>query len=262
MAKTTPVYALPYPEETDHADVPADVQALATRLDTVLARVGVPTGGGIDWYASAAPTGFLICDGSAVSRATFAALFAVIGTSWGTGDGSSTFNLPDTRGRVLVGVGTHADVAALNGNDGAPVGNRRVRHFHPMTLTATPALNAAHTLTLPNHGHADNITFGDNGHAHTGGVYWGSGGGGFSGFGGLADAQPYGRTEDGYIYVYNGYAAIVRTGGAVGNPTSNPAVNGGVTVGGAVNLGGGIGPQTNAPQDGPSYVVAAKAIKT
>lgn len=52
------------------------------------------------------PTGFLLCDGSAVSRVTFSALFAVIGTTYGTGDGSTTFNLPNLKGRVPVGLDT------------------------------------------------------------------------------------------------------------------------------------------------------------
>jgi microcystin-dependent protein len=50
------------------------------------------------------PTGWLVCNGQAVSRATYAALFAVIGTTFGSGDGSTTFNVPDARGRVLIGL--------------------------------------------------------------------------------------------------------------------------------------------------------------
>lgn len=50
-----------------------------------------------------APSGWLICDGSAVSRTTYANLFSVIGTTYGTGDGSTTFNIPDLQGRVPVG---------------------------------------------------------------------------------------------------------------------------------------------------------------
>lgn len=53
---------------------------------------------------AAAPTGWLKCDGLAVSRATYSALFAVIGTLYGAGDGSTTFNLPNFKGRVPVGV--------------------------------------------------------------------------------------------------------------------------------------------------------------
>ena len=52
---------------------------------------------------SSAPTGYLICDGSAVSRTTYAALFAAIGTTFGAGNGTTTFNIPDARGKVLAG---------------------------------------------------------------------------------------------------------------------------------------------------------------
>lgn len=55
---------------------------------------------------------FLACDGSAYSRATYAALFAKIGTTWGAGDGTTTFNVPDARGRVLIGSGTGAGLTA------------------------------------------------------------------------------------------------------------------------------------------------------
>jgi microcystin-dependent protein len=64
-----------------------------------------PTGSVVMFAGSAAPTGWLLCDGSAVSRTTYAALFAAIGTTYGTGDGSTTFNLPDLRGRTPVGAG-------------------------------------------------------------------------------------------------------------------------------------------------------------
>ena len=61
---------------------------------------------------STAPTGWLICNGSAVSRTTYATLFAVIGTTWGAGDGSTTFNLPDLRGRAPIGAGTGSGLTA------------------------------------------------------------------------------------------------------------------------------------------------------
>lgn len=63
----------------------------------------IPTGSIIPTALSTAPSGWLICDGSAVSRTTYANLFGVIGTTYGAGDGSTTFNLPDLRGRVVVG---------------------------------------------------------------------------------------------------------------------------------------------------------------
>ena len=58
------------------------------------------------WSTASAPSGWLICDNSAVSRATYSDLFAVIGTTYGSGDGSTTFNLPDFRGRTPIGSGT------------------------------------------------------------------------------------------------------------------------------------------------------------
>ena len=61
---------------------------------------------------SSAPTGYLLCDGSAVSRSTYAALFAVIGTTYGVGDGSTTFNVPDLRGRLPLGKDNMGGVSA------------------------------------------------------------------------------------------------------------------------------------------------------
>lgn len=60
----------------------------------------------IDFAGPSIPAGYLLCDGSAVSRSTYAALFAAIGTTWGNGDGVTTFGLPDLRGRATVGVGS------------------------------------------------------------------------------------------------------------------------------------------------------------
>lgn len=74
---------------------------------------GAPEGTISAFAGTAAPTGYLLCDGAAVSRATYADLFAVIGTNYGAGDGTTTFNVPDLRGRFLRGV----DGAAGNDPD-------------------------------------------------------------------------------------------------------------------------------------------------
>jgi microcystin-dependent protein len=63
----------------------------------------VPTGCVLAYGAAAAPSGYALCDGSAINRTTFAALFAVIGTTYGAGDGSTTFNVPDMRGKFPFG---------------------------------------------------------------------------------------------------------------------------------------------------------------
>jgi microcystin-dependent protein len=90
----------------------------------------VPAGAVMPFAGSSVPTGYLFCDGSAVLRSTYAVLFTAIGTTHGAGDGSTTFNLPDYRGRMLVGVGTHGDVNALAKNDGKAIQYRRPAHSH------------------------------------------------------------------------------------------------------------------------------------
>jgi len=66
----------------------------------------VPVGTIVLFAGSVVPEGWLLCDGSAVSRTQYARLFQVIGTTYGAGDGSTTFNLPNLRGRVPVGLDT------------------------------------------------------------------------------------------------------------------------------------------------------------
>ena len=63
----------------------------------------VPTGSVHVMATTTVPSGYLECDGSAISRTTYSALFAIIGTTWGTGDGSTTFNVPDLRGEFVRG---------------------------------------------------------------------------------------------------------------------------------------------------------------
>lgn len=65
--------------------------------------VTVPVGAVLPYAGHAAPTGWALCDGAAVSRTTYAKLFIVLATTYGAGNGSSTFNLPDLRGRVVAG---------------------------------------------------------------------------------------------------------------------------------------------------------------
>lgn len=64
---------------------------------------GIPAGAMFIWLTDTAPAGWLLCYGQAISRTIYSALFAVIGTTFGVGDGSTTFNLPDLRGRTPLG---------------------------------------------------------------------------------------------------------------------------------------------------------------
>ena len=89
----------------------------------------VPTGGMLMWGSASAPTGYLLCNGAAVSRTTYSALFAVIGTAYGAGDGSTTFTLPDFRDRFPVGAGTTYSANSTGGSKDAIV----VSHTHTAT---------------------------------------------------------------------------------------------------------------------------------
>jgi microcystin-dependent protein len=100
---------------TTGVPTPTTTDAIASKgyVDTTLASFGgLPVATVIDYAGASVPTGWLPCDGAAVSRATYASLFAVIGVLYGVGDGSTTFNVPDSRGRVSIGVGTGAGLTA------------------------------------------------------------------------------------------------------------------------------------------------------
>lgn len=98
----------------------------------------IPAGVILPYGGSAAPSGYLLCDGSAVSRATYASLFAVIGTSFGSGDGSTTFNVPNQQRRTMVGAGGSAS-GTLSNTVGSTGGAESV------TLTGSESGIAAHT---------------------------------------------------------------------------------------------------------------------
>lgn len=86
-----------------------------------------PTGTVIAFAGNSAPHGYLICNGAAVSRTTYAKLFAVIGTTYGAGNGSTTFNLPNLTNRFIMGSGT----AGTSKSAGLPniAGNLTLRPF-------------------------------------------------------------------------------------------------------------------------------------
>lgn len=104
----------------------------------------IPPSGLISPYAgSSAPTGWLLCDGSAVSRTTYATLFGIISTTYGTGDGSSTFNVPDLRGRMAIGTGTGTKAISL---PASAVSSNQI------TVTASPDLQQGMAVTYTGSG--------------------------------------------------------------------------------------------------------------
>ena len=76
---------------------------------------GIPTATVVPWTDSSLPTGFLECNGQAVSRSTYSALFAIVGTTYGAGNGSSTFNVPDLQDEVVVGKSNNKALASTGG---------------------------------------------------------------------------------------------------------------------------------------------------
>ena len=91
----------------------ATANAVKTAYDkAVAAEAALPAGFVIAFAANSAPSGYLLCNGAAVSRTTYADLFAAIGTTWGKGDGSTTFNLPNLTDKFIQGSGTAGTVKA------------------------------------------------------------------------------------------------------------------------------------------------------
>lgn len=152
VAGQTPVHGLPWPGDEEWADGPSQLQALAEATEAaILASTpppapGVPAGLVQPFAGPAAniPAGWLLCNGAAVNRTTFAALFAAIGTTYGVGDGSTTFNVPNMmNGRTVIG----ADATSPHGSAGGA-------RTHTLTQAEMPAhthgLSSAATWRYPN----------------------------------------------------------------------------------------------------------------
>lgn len=114
---------------------------------------GIPVGASLEWNSDTLPPGFLFENGAAVSRATYSLLFARLGTSFGAGDGSSTFNLPDKRNVTAIGKGNMGGAADRGLLAASIVG------FNPLTLGAA---GGSQVVILPFHGHP----LFDPGHTH------------------------------------------------------------------------------------------------
>lgn len=96
-------------------------------------------------YTGSTPAGYLPCDGSAVNRSTYSALFSAIGTTYGAGDGSTTFNLPGAAGRVLMGAGTGPGLTART------LGDSLGTETH--TLTEAELGQHSHAVSGGSHNH-------------------------------------------------------------------------------------------------------------
>jgi microcystin-dependent protein len=119
-------------------------------------NVALPAGVINMWGTGTAPSGWLLCNGSAVNRTTYSALFAVISTQFGIGDGSTTFNLPNYQDRMPFGVGS---IATFNGATGGSANAIVVSHTHTGTTAGAGSHN--HRGGNPNDGGGSYYGFGD-----------------------------------------------------------------------------------------------------
>lgn len=120
------------------------------RLFSKVNSLSMPCGSLIPFGGTSAPEDWLLCDGAAVSRTTFSELFKVIGTSFGAGDGSTTFNVPDTREAALAGVGTRATGVASH--DAFTLGQFKDDQMQVITGRAGGSLRAYRTGTTDQEG--------------------------------------------------------------------------------------------------------------
>jgi microcystin-dependent protein len=110
----------------------------------------MPVGALVAWAGSSVPgtdSQWLLCNGQSVSRTTFSALFAVLGTTYGAGDGSTTFTVPDLRGRAPVGVD------GTSGSSRVPGASTRAVTGGAASVTLAASHLPSHSHTVPSHSH-------------------------------------------------------------------------------------------------------------
>ena len=169
-----------------------------------------PAGAMVMFGGASAPTGWLLCDGAAVSRTTYAALFAAIGTTWGVGNDSTTFNVPDMRGRAPIGAGQGS------GLTNRTLGSNLGEESHALTL----AENGTHTHTGGLHAH----TGGEHNHKIATSLSDDNGGRVHCGAAGTAGTAANSASGGAVATTYDGAVATTSSGSGTAHNTMQPSL--------------------------------------
>lgn len=142
----TGIPTAPTPAANDNSSKIATTAFVQAAITAAINAISIfPSGMVVDFGTSVVPTGWLLCNGAAVSRTTYAALFAAIGTTFGAGDGSTTFNVPDCRGLFRRGQGTNGTLStAVSGALGAIVADQGQGHVHYGGVVSTTGSSPAY----------------------------------------------------------------------------------------------------------------------
>jgi microcystin-dependent protein len=171
-ARFTPNFNLPVPGDAGPADYVTDTGTLADAIDVLGGAAGgggdPNTPSGIGWWpgdikptaARTPPAGWLLCNGQAVARDVFAGLFEAIGTSFGAGDGVTTFNVPDLRDRFPLGESASANLGRVGGEASHVLSAAEMPYHAHGTWTGTESADHAH------------YTSGQTGGRNVGHVHW------------------------------------------------------------------------------------------
>jgi len=134
----------------------------------------LPVGAVVPFVGTSMPTNMLLCDGSAVSRSTYSSLFTIIGTTFGSGNGSTTFNVPDFRTGTKIPVGKDSSVTDINalGKSGGSFNHTHTSTAHAHSFTHSHDMGSHthsydHSHTMSNHTHTTDHYHSLGNHYHT-----------------------------------------------------------------------------------------------
>ena len=239
-----------------YADTTSIARILAyTKADGTAVVVAAGGGGGgsvevgmiSDYAGSSAPSGWLLCYGQAISRTTYSDLYAIVGTTYGVGDGSTTFNLPDLRGRVVAGKDNMGGVSAnrltdaSGGLNGDTLGDTGGSETH--TLSGAESGTSAHQ-----HATTGLTTDNESSHTHAAGT--------------LAAASDGAHTHSGTFLIGGSDDPAAGTGGTLGATSSGSVGSGGAhthTISGSSAAGSAHNHSLSGSVDASSAAAASSA---